>query len=321
MPRDGSGVYSTPPGTHGTPNTTILSANYNSNVDDVAADLNTPRPIVAGGTGATTAADALTALGAASTSYVDTQDALKVAKAGDTMTGNLIITSATPGITLNKTAPGTTCSLVSKTGAIARWEVDLGNGTAESGGNVGSDLTISRCDDGGSVLSTPLAIARKDGVVYLGVGPFATSAMAVQVGFTAVGAGMGFRGVDNGYACQFQNAAGSIVGGITTSPTATFFVTSSDERLKEDLKSFDAGNIVDNTDVYDFAWKDTGERSYGVIAQQAIDVYPTAVTHKPAEDYWGLDYSKYVPVLLQELKALRARVAALEGGGLSGKPA
>ena len=63
-PRDGSGVYSSPPGTHGTPNTTILSANYNSNVDDVAADLNTPRPIVAGGTGATTAAGALTALGA-----------------------------------------------------------------------------------------------------------------------------------------------------------------------------------------------------------------------------------------------------------------
>ena len=63
MPRDGSGVYSTPPGTHGTPNTTILSANYNSNVDDVAADLNTPRPIVAGGTGASDAATARTNLG------------------------------------------------------------------------------------------------------------------------------------------------------------------------------------------------------------------------------------------------------------------
>lgn len=82
MPRDGAGVYSTPPGTHGTPNTTILSANYNSNVDDVAADLNTPRPVVAGGTGATTAAGALTALGA-------------VAKAGDTMTGAL--TPSQPG--------------------------------------------------------------------------------------------------------------------------------------------------------------------------------------------------------------------------------
>ena len=51
------------------------------------------------------------------------------------------------------------------------------------------------------------------------------------------------------------------------------------------------------------------------------DIYPTAVT-QTGDDYWGIDYSKYVPVLLQELKALRARVAALEGGGLiSGKPA
>ena len=31
------------------------------------------------------------------------------------------------------------------------------------------------------------------------------------------------------------------------------------------------------------------------------------------QDWWGIDYSKYVPVLLQELKALRARVAQLEG--------
>jgi hypothetical protein len=31
------------------------------------------------------------------------------------------------------------------------------------------------------------------------------------------------------------------------------------------------------------------------------------------EDWWGVDYSKYVPVLLQELKALRTRVRDLEG--------
>ena len=51
-----------------------------------------------------------------------------------------------------------------------------------------------------------------------------------------------------------------------------------------------------------------------MIAQQAIEVYPAAVTHTEQNDWWGVDYSKYVPVLLQELKALRARVAALEGG-------
>jgi hypothetical protein len=58
MPRDGSGVYTRPPGTDGIPDTTIESGKYNSFVGDVETDLNTPRPIVAGGTGATSAAAA-----------------------------------------------------------------------------------------------------------------------------------------------------------------------------------------------------------------------------------------------------------------------
>jgi hypothetical protein len=58
MPRDGSGVYSTLAGTHGIPDTTIASTPYNANVDDVATDLNAPRPIIAGGTGANSAAGA-----------------------------------------------------------------------------------------------------------------------------------------------------------------------------------------------------------------------------------------------------------------------
>jgi len=112
---------------------------------------------------------------------------------------------------------------------------------------------------------------------------------------------------------QFENFNGGIVGSIGTSASNTSFNTSSDMRLKDDLKSFDAGNIVDDTNVYDFAWKSTGERSYGVIAQQAQEVYPAAVTYEQKQDWWGIDYSKYVPVILQELKALRARVAELEG--------
>jgi hypothetical protein len=106
------------------------------------------------------------------------------------------------------------------------------------------------------------------------------------------------------------------VGSISVSgSTTTAYNTSSDGRLKDDLKTFDAGHIIDATEVYDFHWKDKdpGTRSYGVIGQQAGEVYPSAVTYDEKEDWWGVDYSKYVPVLLQELKALRARVAQLEG--------
>jgi len=62
MPRDGSGIYSRPPGTNAVPDTTIESTKYNGFVGDVETDLNAPRPIIAGGTGATSAAAARTNL-------------------------------------------------------------------------------------------------------------------------------------------------------------------------------------------------------------------------------------------------------------------
>jgi len=131
--------------------------------------------------------------------------------------------------------------------------------------------------------------------------------------------GLGLRpAADSTVAVHFSNSVDTIVGTIFVTASTTAYNTTSDGRLKEDLKSFDAGNVVDQTEVYDFAWKTTGERSYGVIAQQAMEVYPAAVTYLENEDWYGVDYSKYVPVLLQELKALRARVAALEGGATIG---
>lgn len=54
MPRNGSGVYSLPPGSTFTPNTLAQSSVVNGINADLATDLNTPRPIVAGGTGAST---------------------------------------------------------------------------------------------------------------------------------------------------------------------------------------------------------------------------------------------------------------------------
>lgn len=51
MPRNGSGVYSLPTGSTFSPNTLIQSSVVNGINTDLATDLNTPRPIVAGGTG------------------------------------------------------------------------------------------------------------------------------------------------------------------------------------------------------------------------------------------------------------------------------
>ncbi|MBZ9693920.1 hypothetical protein [Mesorhizobium sp. CO1-1-9] len=94
MPRAG-GVYSAPPGTAGSPNTTIESAKYNALVADLVTDANAARPVTAGGMGATTAVggnDNLNAAGAnmASAATVNLANATGAAL---TITGTVTITS------------------------------------------------------------------------------------------------------------------------------------------------------------------------------------------------------------------------------------
>jgi hypothetical protein len=352
MPRDGSGVYSTPPGTHGTPNATILSAAYNGNVDDVATDLNTPRPIVAGGTGSTTPAAALTALGAVAKAgdtmtghltlpvtpaaanavrkdYVDAATALYVAKAGDTMSGSLSIGSGLTVSSLGADISGKVWHRGNNAGDYGSQFTAPGYGLSIQAGTGSSNVSFrisnaansaeyfSVRGDGYAQFSSSVAIGY-NGNLNLGnlsYGPW-TGRININSSPGAAIYGIGFRpDTDtNSNPCLFANAAGSGVGSISTSAGGTSFNTSSDERLKEGFETFDAGRIVDDTEVWSFKWKSSGERSYGVSAQQAQQVYPEAVTYLDEQDWYGIDYSKYVPVLLQELKALRARVAALEGG-------
>ena len=63
MPRDGSGFYAVPPGTDGAPDTTIDSARYNLFTADLEQVLNTPSPIISGGTGGSSPDAALKNIG------------------------------------------------------------------------------------------------------------------------------------------------------------------------------------------------------------------------------------------------------------------
>lgn len=67
MSRSILGVYTLPPGSAAVDNTIIDPVIYNALLADLEADLNLPRPIVAGGTGAASADGALTALGGTTT--------------------------------------------------------------------------------------------------------------------------------------------------------------------------------------------------------------------------------------------------------------
>jgi hypothetical protein len=116
----------------------------------------------------------------------------------------------------------------------------------------------------------------------------------------------------NNVAVRFtQNS--TIVGTIGTTNSVTSYNTSSDRDLKTDPRPVDSGAVIDRLEVWDFEWKnDPSRRGVGVFAQDAYEVFPNAVTPSDAPGGWAVDYSKFVPLLLAEVKALRARTRKLQ---------
>ena len=115
-------------------------------------------------------------------------------------------------------------------------------------------------------------------------------------------------------AMVFVNGNGQ-VGSIATSGSATSYVTSSDQRLKENIADADdSGTKVDAIQVRKFDWKaDGSHQDYGMVAQELQAVAPEAVSvPEDSEEMMGVDYSKLVPMLIKEIQSLRQRVASLE---------
>jgi hypothetical protein len=108
-------------------------------------------------------------------------------------------------------------------------------------------------------------------------------------------------------------------GFIRVNDTSVGYVTSSDYRLKEDLQEIKGLEKVSALKVYDFKWKDSEDRTDGVLAHELAEVLPYAVTgEKDAVDedgndrMQGVDYSKIVPVLIKAIQELKAEIDSLK---------
>ena len=97
---------------------------------------------------------------------IATGDALRVLKAGDTMTGDLTVSKAAPAVWLNKAASGQVASIVGRTGGVNRWSMSLGDTVAESATSTGSDFILQRYNNSGGYIDTPLKIDRVAGDAY-----------------------------------------------------------------------------------------------------------------------------------------------------------
>lgn len=103
---------------------------------------------------------------AARKDYVDTQDTLRVAKAGDTMTGDLVIAKATPMIVLDATGASDLAILYIKDNGLIRWALYRDNGNG--------DLIFRRYDATGTGLDDPIRVSAVDGRVTLFAAPTST---------------------------------------------------------------------------------------------------------------------------------------------------
>ncbi len=124
-----------------------------------------------------------TRVGAVTLTAADVTNALTytpVNKAGDVMSGALTV----PAANINGAA-GVARPLFFQTAASDRW-VAKADGTAESGANAGSNFAITRYNDAGAPIDTPLSINRKTGLVTLNdgldvVGPVTLPAASLPI--------------------------------------------------------------------------------------------------------------------------------------------
>jgi len=86
----------------------------------------------------------------------------------------------------------------------------------------------------------------------------------------------------------------------------------SDQLLKTNLETFST-TVTDVLQLQPkrFEWKANGKSDFGFIAQEVQSVWPELVSRDPHGSL-NLEYSKFIPLLLESIRELKARVEVLE---------
>jgi len=196
MPRNGSGVFSLASGYEATDGQTAEASQHNLPLEDIAQDLNAARPIVAGGTGATTASGARTNLA------VPGKAATETITGGWTVSGNWTITGTwdMSGSTLTLPDDVVTLGKIADA-ALSGDDATLITGTAGTNGNLAQWNGDGDLVDGPNVLDEDDMASDSDGAVptqqsvkaYVTArrtrSTAVTTSGAAEYGFTSIAAG------------------------------------------------------------------------------------------------------------------------------------
>ena len=92
---------------------------------------------------------------------------------------------------------------------------------------------------------------------------------------------------------------------------ATEYNSLSDITYKEEIETIgNASEILDKIKTYQFKWKETGVKSYGVIAQELEELLPELINNSNGNKY--VNYTPLIAILLEGYKTLSEKIRELE---------
>jgi hypothetical protein len=169
-------------------------------------------------------------------------------------------------------------------------------------------------NDGNSAVYN-IALQPNGGNIYIGTNaPIYGTSAKMQFLFNGLNEfGINFKSTAvNSIPIHFTSSAGTQAGYIFSDLTGVYLVSISDYRLKEDLNSFNALDLISKINVYDYKWKDQEKRSFGVMAHELQEVIPQATFgEKDGETMQGVNYSTLVPILVQAIQEQQTQIKEL----------
>lgn len=129
----------------------------------------------------------------------------------------------------------------------------------------------------------------------------ATNGLIIPYGRVGIGA------TSPGYRLQVGNAGD----GTSVAANAYFYI--SDKRLKKNVEPIEGAlaKVLSLAGVT-FAWKSTGEKSVGLIAQDVEKVFPELVSENPNTGMKSVEYANLVAPLIEAVKEQQAQIEALK---------
>ncbi|WP_297722820.1 tail fiber domain-containing protein [Limnohabitans sp. Rim8] len=130
--------------------------------------------------------------------------------------------------------------------------------------------------------------------------------------------------IGNGIAVTASNTAYLGPTSITKLRTSAALVTSSDARLKTQIKPTQYGlSLIDNLRPVDYTLIRDGRQQTGFIAQEVEKVapdFPGIVKPTDAHDHYALSYTSFIPALVLSIQELDSQLAAAQSQGSSSSP-